>query len=289
VSEACKVLGVPPDAKRGEVKKAFREKVRISHPDVTGDSGEKLNQVREAFAALESVHDPTQWNFEGQEEGLPAWASGLLNGIRWSEECESYAAFIAKADQKALAVGELDETTGVRPWAAVWGKYSQEDANREAMRICRQSGARCRLVYVGSGWARAQDTTRVDPVYKNFEKSWWEDNFKHGADISGFGWMPVINKDKEQLVGHKNVPVGMQEGKEHRLRVPVFKARNTQGTTGLPYYYTPLKPRKRIYMDNPNFRYLGKHRKQDPRMMEREKQKDPEEEDAKWLTRGMCV
>ena len=37
-------------------------------------------------------------------------------------------------DQKALAVGEFNERTGKRPWAAAWGKYSQQEANAEARR-----------------------------------------------------------------------------------------------------------------------------------------------------------
>lgn len=262
--EAWRTLGVQPSASRGEVKKAFRQKIREVHPDVTGDDGTMLQQVRDAYTVIESLQNPTTWDLKGVEDGLPAWASGLLQGVQWSEACPSYAAFLSKPDQKALAVGEFSERTGIRPWAAVWGKYSQEEANAEALRICRQHGSRCKLVYIGSGTARARQA--ADPVAGADESKWWTDMFKGAGDIPGFGWMPMIDADKEKLIGYKTVLGGDRFGAEVRVRVPVF----THASGGLPYYYSPLRPREKVHMKNSNFKHVvrlnNKNIKYDPRL-----------------------
>lgn len=272
---AWKVLGVKSTATSGEIKKAFRRKIREVHPDVIGDDGTQLQRVRDAFEVAESVKNPTKWDFEGMEAGLPAWAAGLLSGVQWSPECPSYAAFLEKGDSKALAVGELDEKTGTRPWAASWGRYSQQDANAEALRVCRQNGARCRLVYVGSGAARAKPAPT--PSAGQDEREWWREQFAGAGDIPGFGWMPMINPAKEHLVGHKSIPGGERFGAEVRVRVPVFRQRNANGAvTGLPYYYSPIRPKERIYMKKQNFKHV--------RRGERVKKSDPRIRQAKFMT-----
>lgn len=264
--EAWKVLGVKPDATRGELKKAFRSRIREVHPDITGDNGEQLQQVRDAYAVVDSLENPSMWDQGVTEEGLPAWASGLLHGVKWSEECPSYAAFLLKTDQKALAVGEMDEKTGIRPWAAVWGKYSQEEANAEALRVCRQNGGKCRLIFVGSGNARAK--TAIKPSEGKEEREWWVEQFRSAGEVPGFGWMPMIDAEKERLVGYKTVPGGDRFGVEARVRVPVFRL----VSGGLPYYYSPLRPKERIHMKQNNFKHKEKlspkSMKYDPRIRE---------------------
>jgi len=263
--EAWRTLGVKPDSTRGEIKKAFRERIREVHPDVTGDDGTMLERVRDAFEVLDSLRDPTTWDAQGMEEGLPAWASGLLNGVQWSKECPSYAAFLTKTDQKALAVGEYDEKTGIRPWAAAWGKYSQEEANAEALRICRQYG-RCKLIYVGSGTARAKQAP--DPSVSSSERQWWSDLFQGAGETPGFGWMPMIDPAKERVVGYKTVPGGDRLGAAVRVRVPVFK----EVVGGLPYYYSPLRPKEKIHMKKTTFKHIKrmtpKSAKHDPRLQD---------------------
>jgi len=262
--EAWRTLGLKPTATRGEIKRAFRQKIREVHPDVTGDDGTLLQRVRDAYRAVENLKNPTAWDAEGFEEGLPGWASGLLQGVSWSDDCPSYAAFLSKPDQKALAVGEYDERTKTRPWAAAWGKYSQQDANLEALRVCRQHGTKCKLIYVGSGTARVRRATH--PSAGGDEKKWWNELFQGAGDIPGFGWMPMINPDKEKLVGYKSVLGGDRFDAEKRVRVPVFKAT----TGGLPYYYSPLKPKEKVYMKSANFKHVKRlnraNYKRDPRL-----------------------
>lgn len=265
--EAWRVLGVEPGAPRGDVKKAFRQKIRQFHPDVIGDDGTLLQRVRDAYAVVESLDNPGVWDAAGvSEEGLPAWASGLLQGVQWTADCPSYAAFLQKPDQKALAVGEMDPKTGIRPWAAAWGKYSQQDANAEALRICRQYGGKCRLIFVGSGAARARSA--VKPEANEEETAWWREQFQGAGEIPGFGWMPMIDPEKEKLIGYKTVPGGDRFGAETRIRVPVFK--HTEG--GMPYYYSPIRPKERIFMKKANFKHVqsmsAKSLKWDPRVRE---------------------
>lgn len=260
--EAWRTLGVNPSATRGEIKKAFRQKIRDVHPDVTGDDGTMLQRVRDAFAVIDSLQNPTAWDAQGVEDGLPAWASGLLQGVRWTADCPSYAAFLGKPDQKALAVGEFSEKTGIRPWAAVWGKYSQNEANVEALRICRQHGSKCRLIYVGSGTARAQQAP--NPTGSQSEREWWNEQFRGAGDVPGFGWMPTIDPDKEKLIGYKTVGGGDRFGAEVRVRVPVFRLK----TGGLAYYYSPLRPKEKIHMKKTTFKHVQKatNVKFDPRL-----------------------
>lgn len=255
---AWKTLGVEPTATAGEVKKAFRQKVRENHPDIVGDDGTQLQRVRDAYDLVESLANPTKWDFQGIEEGLPAWAAGLLNGVQWSSDCPSYAAFLEKMDQKALAVGELDEKTGERPWAATWGKYSQQDANTEALRVCRQTGTKCRLVYVGSGTARQR--TAAMPNAGADEQQWWRDQFGGAGDLIGFGWMPIIDPEKEQMVGHKTISGGERFGADTRVRVPVFRHKTGRGIlSGLPYYYSPIRPKERVFMKKANFQHAKRN------------------------------
>lgn len=268
LQQAWKVLGVHPSTPRGEVKKAFRRKIREVHPDVTGDDGTKLRKVQDAYATVESLTNPEMWDAKGVEEGLPSWASGLLQGVQWSKDCTSYADFLAKPDQKALAVGELDLKTGIRPWAACWGKYSQEEANKEAMRVCRQHGTLCRLVYVGSGTARQRQAPDVSAA--SAERKWWNDQFKGGGDIPGFGWIPLIDPDKEIVVGYKTVEDIDRFGHgTSRVRVPVFK---TKEGHGVPYYYSPVRPKEKVSLKKGTFKRIQRINrrkiKHDPRYKE---------------------
>jgi len=261
--EAWKVLGLKPSSTRADLKKAFRQKIREVHPDVTGDDGTMLQRVRDAYAVVEGIENPSAWDQGGLEDGLPAWAAGLLQGVPWTADCPSYAAFLEKPDRKALAVGEMDQA-GVRPWAAAWGKYSQEEANAEALRVCRQYGAKCKLIYVGTGTARARQAVELSAGQD--EKEWWYEQFQGAGDIPGFGWMPMINPEKEKLVGYKTIPGGDRFGVEKLVRVPVFRL----VTGSLPYYYSPLRPRERIHMKKMNFKHIrkltGKKIKHDPRL-----------------------
>ena len=47
------VLGVAPSASNGEIRRAYLEAARRSHPDVAGDAGEeRMRQINEAWATL---------------------------------------------------------------------------------------------------------------------------------------------------------------------------------------------------------------------------------------------
>ena len=41
------------------------------------------------------------------EDGLPHWATGLLEGIEWSPDCASYSDFLGKPDHKVPVVDLL--------------------------------------------------------------------------------------------------------------------------------------------------------------------------------------
>lgn len=263
VQEAWETLGIDPSVTRAELKKAFREKIREVHPDVTGDDGTMLQKVRDAFAIVDGLENPVEWHVEGMEAGLPAWASGLLQGVQWSEACPSFVAFMEKENSKALAVGEYSAKTGIRPWAAAWGKFSQQEANAEALRLCRQYTDKCKLIYVGSGNTRQRKA--VDPTSGPKEREWWKDMFKGGGNSPGFGWIPMIDPAKEKVVGYKTIDVGVDSA---RVRIPVFKAL----VGGPPYYYTPLRPKEKTYLKRPNFQHhrplTGARLRRDPRMKE---------------------
>mmetsp|Transcript_36778 Transcript_36778/g.98043 ORF Transcript_36778/g.98043 Transcript_36778/m.98043 type:complete len:342 (-) Transcript_36778:69-1094(-) len=263
--KAFEVLGIRADSSAADIKKAYRERIRTCHPDVIGDGGEKLQEVRDAYEVVDIIIRPNVWDYEAMNDnaGLPSWAAGLLNGVRWSDDCGSYADFLSKPDFKAMAVGELNEVTGMRPWAAVWGKFSQQDANSEALRVCRQHG-KCKLVYVGSGNARARSPT-VSP--QEHEEKWWRDNFAKGGQNSGggFGWMPMIDPKKERICGYKTIHAGSREGLESKVRVPVLKP--VIGS-GIPYYYSPTRPKERVHMKKENFKHVNKMSAKDPRIAE---------------------
>eukprot|EP00439_Symbiodinium_sp_Y106_P008391 s4826_g1.t1 len=102
VGEAWRLIGVKPTASKLEIKKAFRERIRQVHPDVTGDDGTMLRKVQDAYQLLEELRDPTVYH-SSVEYGVPEWASGLLQGIEWTAECSSFADFLLKPDNKAAS------------------------------------------------------------------------------------------------------------------------------------------------------------------------------------------
>jgi curved DNA-binding protein CbpA len=53
-------LGVSPNATPDEIKKAFREKAKQYHPDVTGGNAKKFMEVKEAYEALMNPQQYTE-------------------------------------------------------------------------------------------------------------------------------------------------------------------------------------------------------------------------------------
>jgi len=254
--EAWKLLGLNPGANRAAIKKAYRQKIVQVHPDVIGDDGAQLKLVQDAYAVVKRLADPTDWDVKEFVDGLPNWAAEFVKGVKWTDECPSFAAFLEKQDQKALAVGAYNPETGMRPWAAAWGKYTQEDANTEALRVCRQGGSECRLIYVGSGAARRGLGARAGAAIAAAaadEERWWMKRFGDRGNTIGFGWMPEVDKEREKVIGSINV-----EFTGNMVRVPVF--REVVGSR--PYYYSPIANRKKkIYVEG-NFKHelTGKRR-----------------------------
>ncbi|CAJ1359210.1 unnamed protein product [Effrenium voratum] len=267
VGEAWRQLGIKPTSSKEQIKKAFKERIRQVHPDVTGDDGSMLRKVQDAFTVLEQLRDPTVYDSTAGD-GLPHWATGLLEGITWSSDCPSYADFLEKPDCKALAVGEISQKTGIRPWAASWGKFSQQEANSDALRVCRQFGVKCRLIYVGSGTARVR-TVGLDSNSAEEEKDWWRSRVLKNGQLPGFGWMPTIDHSKERLVGWKTITEGSEVIGEKRIRVPVFEP----VTGGTPYLYAPGKPKQRVQLKRTPFKRvqsLQREVKRDKRSLLRE-------------------
>jgi len=255
-AEAWKILGLEASTPKGEIKKAYRQKVNQVHPDIVGDGGEKLKQVQEAFKIVSSLEDPSNWVAGTEEAGLPFWATDLLQGIKWSEDCESYAEFLTKPDNKALAVGEINMKTGDRPWAASWGKYNQQDANMEALRHCRAHGTKCRLIYIGSGQIKSTAGAGFSLGATKSESTWWKESATPLGDSVAFGWLPDIDETKEKIVGYKVVKTEGLDGVE-KVRVPVFK--NKLGT---PYYFSPLRPKEKISLKKVPFKRLRSYQSQ---------------------------
>lgn len=254
--EAWRIIGVPPGTGQGALKKAYRRKVANVHPDVIGGDGTELRRVQVAFKVLESLTNPLEFDREAMEEGLPQWAAGLLSGVQWTDDCGSFADFLSKPTSKALAIGEYLPEEGVRPWGAAWGKYTQTEANQEALRICRQHSSRCRLIWVGSGEKHVNPAGATPESFsKEEEQKWWTEKFGNSGHLPGFGWMPEIDKKQEKLLGYKTIDVKSGTmAHETRVRVPVFRLAHG----GKPYYYTPEKPGKRTFFTENNFKHTMK-------------------------------
>ena len=61
------ILGISPDANASQIKKAFRERARLLHPDVN-DSADALGQFQELQQAYEVLKDPEQRSLYDQGE-----------------------------------------------------------------------------------------------------------------------------------------------------------------------------------------------------------------------------
>ena len=84
-----KILGVPKNAKKEEIKRAFRKMARKYHPDVNPDepkSGERFKEINEAYSILSDDKKREMYDKFGVVDGDPStyqqWAQDFPGGRR---------------------------------------------------------------------------------------------------------------------------------------------------------------------------------------------------------------
>jgi curved DNA-binding protein len=84
-----KILGIPKNATKEEIKRAFRKMARKYHPDVNPDesrSGEKFKEINEAYSILSDDKKREMYDKFGVVEGDPStyqqWGGGFPKGGR---------------------------------------------------------------------------------------------------------------------------------------------------------------------------------------------------------------
>jgi DnaJ-class molecular chaperone len=83
------ILGVPKNASKEEIKRAFRKMARKYHPDVNPDqpkSGEKFKEINEAYTILSDEKKREMYDKFGVVDGDPSayqqWSGGIPGGGR---------------------------------------------------------------------------------------------------------------------------------------------------------------------------------------------------------------
>ncbi len=81
------ILGVSRNATKEEIKKAFRKKAHLYHPDKNGGDGEKFKEINEAYQVLGDDQKKAQYDQFGQtfDQAGPSGFGGFdFNGFRTS-------------------------------------------------------------------------------------------------------------------------------------------------------------------------------------------------------------
>jgi len=84
VSEYYKILDLPPDPSVADIKKAYRKKARLYHPDINGspDAKDLFIIVTEAYEFLLAYHDKIRCDEEEYYKAMEEWRKYRRNKSR---------------------------------------------------------------------------------------------------------------------------------------------------------------------------------------------------------------
>ncbi len=112
------VLGVQPDADRETVERAYRERVKESHPDVTDDPDAPREFARLTVARDVLVDDEERGRYD--RLGHAAYVEAHVDASAWSGEDSETA-----GDRTAAATTDTDATARTRTTAASTGSQTE--------------------------------------------------------------------------------------------------------------------------------------------------------------------
>lgn len=120
MTDPYEVLGVPRDATSDEIKRAYRERSRATHPDHGGDP-EAFRAVKAAYDVLSDPEKRAALD-RGEHPGetVADWLRRLFEGLRPSSRVEEMLARVAteveesrEAAESSAALTDLIEAAGV--------------------------------------------------------------------------------------------------------------------------------------------------------------------------------
>lgn len=138
------LLEVPPDASQSEIKTAFREKVRVYHPDLNDD-----DRAQAQFTALKKAYDilgdPTErkaYDRLGHEDYIAKRTSGLPSQAVWSDDTEprtqasTTTTSSGQATKSRASAGGSSSTStaangGTATAQSSYGSYQHEESGLE--------------------------------------------------------------------------------------------------------------------------------------------------------------
>lgn len=94
-----KILGIPRNATKEDIKKAYRRLAHLYHPDKAGGSGERFKEINEAYQVLGDEKKRAQYDQFGRvfEGGAPFGQGGFnwggAGGFRFGEDFKNFAEF----------------------------------------------------------------------------------------------------------------------------------------------------------------------------------------------------
>jgi len=243
------VLGLSRDAPRDEVKRAFRERIRLAHPD-RGGSAELFQQVHWAYKTMLGKPAAPPAANQAQATSSSAWSRGAPAGWGVQDSVKDfYEARKEQVRQERQGWEQHADWHSQGDWRQRWPGYHQrrqdEDARRreEAAERIRVEDELERVLRIeAEDRVAAARRTRGGNAGREFNSNvnkwdWFEADprgqerqatdkaqsqhpgtMPEGTTIVGYRWMVTLN------------------GSE---RVPVFQA-----SGGDRYYFSPISQRK---------------------------------------------
>ena len=105
ITDPYSVLGIPKDAGKEEIKKAYRQKAKEYHPDLHPDdlrAAEKMNEINEAYDMLSN---PEKYQQRAAQAGYSRASQGQTGGqqtygsTQWNGSKQSYGGWSSHSSQ----------------------------------------------------------------------------------------------------------------------------------------------------------------------------------------------
>ncbi|RQG98475.1 DnaJ domain-containing protein [Natrarchaeobius oligotrophus] len=195
------LLDVPPDASQDDIKEAYREKVRIYHPDVNDD-----DRARAQFTAVKKAHDilgdPVErqaYDRLGHADYVAKRTSGIPSPDVWADSDD------ASTDADGSRPGDETTDADARSSNATSARASTESTSESAS----GSGSTSRTGSGSSGASSSRTRTNADATdSRRQRRTGWTNGTDDSARSEKTSTTSAANDDRSSSTGSEAVDAG---------------------------------------------------------------------------------